>query len=922
MHNLKNIDVEIPKRKLTVITGLSGSGKSSLAFDTLYAEGQRRYVESLSSYARQFLGRLDKPDVDTIHGISPAIAIEQRTSSGGPRSTVGTRTEIHDYLRMLYARIGKTFSPVSGEEVKRDRTSDVVEKISNHDKGDKFLIVSPLIKRKDRTKKQQLEILLQQGFSRVLTNNSTELIEEVIKKGIKENAELSIVIDRMTVDAILEDTSRLADSIETAFFEGSGDCSVIFTDLDVKLDFNNRFERDGVEFTEPTPDLFSFNSPVGACPTCEGFGSTLGIDINKVIPDTSKSIYDEAIAPWRGDRMKKWKDQLVMGASEEGLDIHKPWHELSDDEVMRVWSGAKSFKGLDNFFAYVERKGYKIQYRVMLSRYRGRALCTDCNGARIRKEASYISIDGTSLPEILGWPLTRVLDHMNSLKLSESDAMVAKRLLCEISERLDCLCSLGLGYLTLLRSSPTLSGGESQRIVLSTCLGSALVGSTYVLDEPSIGLHPQDTSKLISVLKGLRDLGNTVVVVEHDDDIMAAADHIIDLGPMAGSFGGEVVFFGTHKELAALDSEHDSITASYLNGNRSIETPTKRRKSSDHVTVKGARANNLKGFDVKFPLRALVAVTGVSGSGKSTLVSDILVPAIKAHLDGFAPYRKGFDSLDGDIDSINSLEFIDQNPIGKSSRSCPATYVKAYDEIRALLSSTQHAKANGYKPSHFSFNVSGGRCDTCEGEGVVTIGMQFMADIKLKCESCGGKRFQDNILEVTLRGKNVNDILSMTVEDALMFFKPEEGVKISATESRLLTKLQPLFDVGLGYVSLGQGSNTLSGGEAQRIKLATFLSRGDKQGHTLFVFDEPTTGLHVHDVAKLLESFERLIKQGHSIIVIEHQMDVIKTADYVIDLGPEGGENGGHLVCCGTPEHIGECSESATSKFINTKLAK
>jgi excinuclease ABC subunit A len=611
MHNLKNIDVEIPKRKLTVITGLSGSGKSSLAFDTLYAEGQRRYVESLSSYARQFLGRLDKPDVDTIHGISPAIAIEQRTSSGGPRSTVGTRTEIHDYLRMLYARIGKTFSPVSGEEVKRDRTSDVVEKISNHDKGDKFLIVSPLIKRKDRTKKQQLEILLQQGFSRVLTNNSTELIEEVIKKGIKENAELSIVIDRMTVDAILEDTSRLADSIETAFFEGSGDCSVIFTDLDVKLDFNNRFERDGVEFTEPTPDLFSFNSPVGACPTCEGFGSTLGIDINKVIPDTSKSIYDEAIAPWRGDRMKKWKDQLVMGASEEGLDIHKPWHELSDDEVMRVWSGAKSFKGLDNFFAYVERKGYKIQYRVMLSRYRGRALCTDCNGARIRKEASYISVDGTSLPEILGWPLTRVLDHMNSLKLSESDAMVAKRLLCEISERLDCLCSLGLGYLTLLRSSPTLSGGESQRIVLSTCLGSALVGSTYVLDEPSIGLHPQDTSKLISVLKGLRDLGNTVVVVEHDDDIMAAADHIIDLGPMAGSFGGEVVFFGTHKELAALDSEHDSITASYLNGNRSIETPTKRRKSSDHVTVKGARANNLKGFDVKFPLRALVAVTGV-----------------------------------------------------------------------------------------------------------------------------------------------------------------------------------------------------------------------------------------------------------------------------------------------------------------------
>ena len=922
MHNLKNIDVEIPKKKITVITGLSGSGKSSLAFDTLYAEGQRRYVESLSAYARQFLGRLNKPDVDSIHGISPAIAIEQRTSSGGPRSTVGTRTEIHDYLRMFYARIGKTFSPTSGQEVKRDRTNDVIAQISKYDKGEKFLVVSPLTERKDRTKKQQLEILLQQGFSRILSNKTTELIEKVLKDGIKQHAKISIVIDRMTVGAILEDTSRLADSIETAFFEGSGDCSVVFPDLEIQLEFNNRFERDGIEFSEPTPELFSFNSPVGACPTCEGFGSNLGIDFDKVIPDTSKSIYDEAIAPWRGDRMKKWKDQLVMGASSADLDIHKPWHELSEKEVAMVWSGNKTFKGLDNFFAYVERKGYKIQYRVMLSRYRGRSLCTECNGARIRKEAAYIKIDGTTLPDILSWPLHRVLEHMSSLHLSKSDSIVAKRLLSEISERLECLCSLGLGYLTLLRSSPSLSGGESQRIVLSTCLGSALVGSTYVLDEPSIGLHPQDTSKLIGVLKRLRDLGNTVVVVEHDDDIMAAADHIIDLGPMAGSFGGEVVFCGSHKELSTLNANHDSITASYLNGNRSIETPSDRRKSSDYVTVIGARANNLKGFDVKIPLRALVAVTGVSGSGKSTLISDILVPAIKAHLEGFAPFRKGFDSLEGDIDSINSLEFINQNPIGKSSRSCPVTYVKAYDEIRTLLSNTQHAKANGYKPSHFSYNVSGGRCDTCEGEGVVTIGMQFMADLKLKCESCRGKRFQDNILEVTLRGKNVNDILSMTVEDALMFFKPEEGVKISATESRLLTKLQPLYDVGLGYVSLGQGSNTLSGGEAQRIKLATFLSRGDKQGHTLFVFDEPTTGLHIHDVAKLLESFERLIKQGHSIIVIEHQMDVIKTSDYVIDLGPEGGENGGHLVCCGTPEHIGECSESATSKFINTKLTK
>lgn len=919
MHNLKDVDVCIPKKKLTVITGLSGSGKSSLAFDTLYAEGQRRYVESLSSYARQFLGRLDKPDVDSIQGLSPAIAIEQRSASGGPRSTVGTRTEVHDYLRMLYARIGKTYSPISGELVKRDRPTEIIDKIFELKDDRRFMVVAPILEKEDRTREKHLELLRQQGFSRVLTKKGPVLIDELLEKNQTEEvheSNLQIVIDRMSVSAAKEEMSRLADSLEIAFFEGNGDCSVVFSEENETWAFNNRFERDGITFSEPSPDLFSFNSPVGACPTCEGFGSTLGIDPNKVVPDASKSIYEDAIAPWQSDSMKKWKENLILGAEEAGINIHAPWHELSNEEVAKVWSGTKRIKGINRFFEYVVKKGYKIQYRVLLSRYRGRAICTECNGARIRKEASYVLIDQVPVTDLLDWQVSKVLRHIKNINLSENDATIAKRIIREITERLECLCNLGLGYLTLLRSSPTLSGGESQRIGLSTCLGSSLVGSTYVLDEPSIGLHPHDTKRLISVLYGLRNQGNTVVVVEHDEDIMRAADYLVDMGPMAGTFGGEVVFSGNHQELEELPEEHESLTSAYLTKRRSIVVPPERRVLKDKLTILGARANNLKGFNVDVPLRGLVAVTGVSGSGKSTLITDILVPALKSKLENLSPFTKGFTGLEGDISTISSLEFINQNPIGKSSRSCPVTYVKAFDEIRTLLSSTAHAKAKGFKPSHFSFNVPGGRCEVCEGEGVITVGMQFMADLKLKCENCGGKRYSEEVLEVTWNGKNIHEILSMTVEDAILFFTEDRGSKTTASERRLATKLQPLFDVGLGYVSLGQGSNTLSGGEAQRIKLATFLSRGDKQGHTLFVFDEPTTGLHVHDVSKLLESFTRLINQGHSIVVIEHQTDVIKSADYVIDLGPEGGEAGGSLLFTGTPEELAKCKASITGQHI------
>ena len=916
MHNLKSVDVDIPKKKLTVITGLSGSGKSSLAFDTLYAEGQRRYVESLSSYARQFLGRLDKPDVDSIKGLSPAIAIEQRSAAGGPRSTVGTRTEVLDYLRMLFARIGRTYSPISGKEVLRDRTENVVEAILSQPEDRRFMVVAPIRSREERTVVKQLELLNQQGFARVLTKKGVELIENLLGDDKIEGDEVSIVIDRMTVSGAKNEVSRLADSIETAFFEGRGDCTIIYPDNNESEHYNNRFERDGILFDDPRPDLFSFNSPDGACPTCEGFGHTLGIDSEKVIPDASKSIYNDAIAAWKGDRMKKWKDKLILAADSEGIDIHKPWHELSEEVIEKVWSGGKKFKGLNTFFKYVESKSYKIQYRVMLSRYRGRTICYDCGGSRIKKEASYVEIDGNSLQELLSLPLSDLLARINTLQLTDTEREISKRLLLEITQRLKCLCDLGLSYLTLMRPSPSLSGGESQRIALSTSLGSALVGSTYVLDEPSIGLHPEDTQKLISVLEELRDLGNTVVVVEHDEDIMKAADHIIDMGPRAGSFGGEVVFTGPYEALKKLPKEHNSITAKYASGQTKVESNTINTSLKDSIKVLGARANNLKNIDVVFPLKQLVTVTGVSGSGKSTLVSDILVPAVKAEIEGLLPFKKGFDGLEGDTSTLSSIEFINQNPIGKSSRSCPVTYVKAYDEVRALLSGTQHAKNQGLKPAHFSFNVSGGRCEECEGEGVVTVGMQFMADIKLKCESCGGKRFQDHILDIKWRGLNVHDILSMSVDDAILFFTPQEGEKPSNTVKKLVEKIKPLQDVGLGYVSLGQGSNTLSGGEAQRIKLASFLSKGEKQGHTLFVFDEPTTGLHIHDVNKLLESFNRLLKQGHSIIVIEHQMDIVRNASHIIDLGPVGGVEGGHLVFSGKVSDIKKCPESVTAGHL------
>jgi excinuclease ABC subunit A len=919
VHNLKDVSVSIPKEKLTVVTGLSGSGKSSLAFDTLYAEGQRRYVESLSSYARQFLGRLEKPDVDRIDGLSPAVAIEQRSAAGGPRSTVGTRTEILDHLRMLFARVGETRSPVSGEVVRKDRTTDVVDAVLTST-ADRLMVVAPLQARADRSAEDHLRVLQQQGYSRVWTTDGAVRLEDVLPEAV-----LGLVIDRISPASAQEDPGRVADSVETAFFEGGGRCQLWSAGDDGEptcQEFNDRFERDGILFPEPTPDMFNFNSPVGACSTCEGYGHVLGIDPDKVIPDPTKSLYDGAVAPWRGERTGRWRERLLMGAAEAGLPVHVPWHELTEAQQDLVWNGCAHFKGIHAFFATLEAKSYKIQNRVMISRYRGRTLCGTCKGTRLGKDTHNVFVGEHTLPQFLAMPIDEALATLKSWDLAENDRRVAERLLWEIESRLQCLLDLGLGYLTLLRSSPTLSGGESQRIALSSCVGSALVGSTYVLDEPSIGLHPEDTAQLIGVLHRLRNQGNTVVVVEHDDDIVTAADHVVDMGPFAGSFGGEVVFSGTHQNLAELDEDHPSLTAAYRNGRQRIDVPSSRRSVRDKLVLKEVRANNLKGFDATFPLRSLVAVTGVSGSGKSTLVTQILVPAIQAELDGFGGSPKGCSGLEGDLRTLEHLEFVDQNPIGKSSRSNPVTYVKAFDEIRSLLADTSHAKARGLKPSHFSFNISGGRCESCEGEGYVTVGMQFMADLKLLCDECRGKRFQDHVLEVTYQGKNVHDILTMTVDDALLFFAPEPGKKPSATVRRLLAKLQPLQDVGLGYVALGQGSNTLSGGEAQRIKLAAFLARGDRQGHTLFVFDEPTTGLHVHDVAKLLESFEALLQQGHSVVVIEHHLDVIKCADWVLDLGPEGGKRGGNLVHAGTPESLAQHVHSLTAKHLAPKLAQ
>ncbi len=916
-HNLKGVTVAIPRGKFIVITGLSGSGKSSLAFDTLYAEGQRRYVESLSSYARQFLDKMDKPEVESILGISPAIAIEQKVTTRNSRSTVGTSTEIYDYLKLLFARIGKTISPVSGKEVKRDTTTDVVNYISSLPPDSKCMIMAPLIKKADRTVEQQLEIITKQGFTRISRNGHVVRLSDVDFKKVKGKDTLEIVIDRVVNNPEDEENiSRIADSVETAFFEGNGICIVELLD-DIKprkQSFSNRFERDGITFEIPNVHFFSFNNPLGACKTCEGFGSVIGIDPDAVIPNKKKSVYEDAIVAWRGEKMGAWKDELLANASEFDFPIHRPYNKLTAAEKELLWTGNKYFKGLNAFFKYIESKSYKIQYRVMLSRYRGKTLCPECKGSRLRKDANYVKVDGHSIVEFLDLPVSKSLSDIENLNLSKHDRQIAKRLLTEIQNRLTYLNNVGLGYLTLSRLSNSLSGGESQRIKLATSLGSSLVGSMYILDEPSIGLHPHDTTRLIGVLRSLQRLGNTVIVVEHDEEIMRSADEIIDMGPEAGTLGGELVFQGTHEELIHATN---SLTADYLTGRKEIEIPSKRRKWKNSLTVKGAREHNLRDFDVTIPLECLVAVTGMSGSGKSTLITNLLYPAVQKQLGEYGTQMGEFDELEGDLRAIQSVEFVDQNPIGKSSRSNPVTYVKAFDEIRTLYASQKLAKLRDYKPGHFSFNVKGGRCETCEGEGVVTIGMQFMADIQLTCESCHGKRYKAETLEIKYRDKDISQILEMTVDEACEFFS---GDTKSKSAEKIIDKLLPLQKVGLGYVKLGQSSSTLSGGEAQRTKLAAFLAKGKNEPKTLFVFDEPTTGLHFHDVAKLLESFTELLNRHHSVIVIEHNLDVIKMADWVIDLGPEGGDKGGNVVFTGTPEGLIECPESITGKYLKEKF--
>ena len=911
LHNLKNINAVIPRNKLVVITGLSGSGKSSLAFDTLYAEGQRRYVESLSSYARQFLGRLDKPKVDYIKGIAPAIAIEQKVNSTNPRSTVGTSTEIYDYLKLLFARIGKTYSPVSGNEVKKDTVTDVVKYILAFAKREKLLLLAPIHLEKGRKIESKLQALLQQGYARIQVKGEVKRLDEVAEIGSKLKAkDILLVVDRIITNPEDEDfVNRLSDAIQTAFFEGKGTLFIEKMEDGSRRQFSNKFELDGMSFLEPNVHLFSFNNPYGACPTCEGYGDVIGIDEDLVVPNTALSVYENAIFPWRGDSMSHYRDQLVNRAYKFDFPIHKPWFELTPEQQQLVWEGNTHFDGLNKFFKFLESKAYKIQNRVMLSRYRGKTKCNTCKGKRLRPEATYVKIGGKNIVDLVELPLNEVEDFFNGLTLNEYDTTVAKRLLTEIKSRLQFLQKVGLNYLTLNRKSNTLSGGESQRINLATSLGSSLVGSMYILDEPSIGLHPRDTEKLIEVLKSLRDLGNTVIVVEHDEDIMKQADFIIDIGPEAGTFGGDVVAVGDYDDI--LKSE--SLTARYLNGTLEIEVPKKRKTSKYYAEVIGARENNLKNVDVRFPLGVFTAVTGVSGSGKSTLVRKILYPAMLKAIGGYGEKAGQFTKLTGNYDNIKTIEYVDQNPIGRSSRSNPVTYIKAYDDIRKLFESQKLSKIRNYKAKHFSFNVDGGRCETCKGEGEVTIEMQFMADVHLVCETCKGKRFKKEVLEITFNGKNIDDILTMTIDDAVSFFTEHNEAKITR-------KLKPLQDVGLGYVTLGQSSSTLSGGEAQRIKLASFLVKGTTKDKTLFIFDEPTTGLHFHDIKKLLASFEALIEKGHSIIVVEHNMDLVKCADYVIDMGPEGGKNGGKLVAAGTPEEVAKNKKSFTGTYLKEKL--
>ncbi|NEW78702.1 MAG: excinuclease ABC subunit UvrA [Gelidibacter sp.] len=906
LHNLKNIDVAIPRNKLVVITGLSGSGKSSLAFDTLFAEGQRRYVESLSSYARQFLGRLNKPNVDYIKGISPAIAIEQKVNSTNPRSTVGTSTEIYDYLKLIFARIGKTYSPISGNEVKKQTVTDVINYIKSLAINTKVLLLAPVHIPEERSLLQTLKILAQQGYSRIKYKGEIIRIEEV---DTEIEHDFHLVIDRIVVQDNEDFYNRLGDAVQTAFFEGKGEC--IIEDIQAKNQtyFNNKFELDGMQFLEPNTHLFSFNNPYGACPACDGFGNVIGIDEDLVIPNTALSIYENAILPWKSDSFAQYKNDLIDNAYKLDIPIHKPWFQLSSAQKQLIWDGNKSFQGIHNFFKYLEEKSYKIQYRVMLSRYRGKTKCSVCNGKRLRPETNNIQIDHKNISELVDLPLNELADFFKNIQLNVYDQQIAKRLLVEINNRLQFLNDVGLSYLTLNRTSTTLSGGESQRINLATSLGSSLVGSMYILDEPSIGLHPKDTERLIKVLKDLRNLGNTVIVVEHDEDIMKAADYIIDIGPEAGTFGGEIVAEGNYGEI--LKSE--SLTAKYLNHQLKIEVPKIRRKTNQSIEVIGAREHNLKNINVTFPLNCLTVVTGVSGSGKSTLVSKILYPAIQKQLGGYGEKVGQFTELKGAVKTIENIEFINQNPIGRSSRSNPVTYVKAFDDIRTLFASEKLSKIRNYQPKHFSFNVEGGRCEVCKGDGEVTIEMQFMADVHLECEACKGKRFKKEVLQVTFQGKSINDVLNSTIDDAVTFFTKHKETKIAK-------KLRPLQDVGLGYVTLGQSSSTLSGGEAQRIKLASFLVKGTRQDKSLFIFDEPTTGLHFHDIKKLLKSFNALIENGHSIIVIEHNIDLIKCADYIIDLGKDGGKQGGSLIFQGTPEDLIKCKESYTAPYLAEKL--